>query len=78
MSISNKTQVPVLNGPDFTKSKYVYIVQIFVVVLVILVSAVNITLYKSEDKLWYVLLSSCLGYILPEPKYKIRKYDGNE
>lgn len=55
----------------FKKSKYVYLIQVFVIITIIVISTINITLYKNTDKIWIVLLSSCLGYLMPEPKYKI-------
>ena len=48
----------------------VFFVQIIIVYVVILTSLVNLTLQRgdnSEQKLWIALLSSSLGYLLPNP-----------
>ncbi len=59
-----------LCGRRFPKSEVVYACQVIVIYAVISVSLVNLTLYKDEGKLWTALLSSCLGYMLPNPSIK--------
>lgn len=58
------------------RPEIVFLSQMLVIYIVILVSLFNLTRGSSdqqEGKLWLVLLSSCLGYILPNPK--ITKHD---
>lgn len=47
-----------------------FAVQIIIILLVVIVSLVNLTLEIGQLNLWTVLLTSCLGYILPNPKLK--------
>jgi hypothetical protein len=59
-----------LFGRKFPKNEVVFFVQIIIVYVVILTSLVNLTLRhcdNSEGKLWIALLSSSLGYLLPNP-----------
>lgn len=51
----------------------VFICQMLIIYVVIGVSLFNLTRGggdEHEGKLWIVLLSSCLGYMLPNPKLK--------
>ena len=50
------------------RSCVVYISQLVVCSVVIIASILNITLNPSvKNDTWLVLLSSCLGYLLPSP-----------
>lgn len=56
----------VLPRPDL-----VFVCQMIIIYLVIGVSLFNLswgTLDANEGKIWVALLSSCLGYMLPNPK----------
>ena len=56
------------------RPEVVFISQILVIYIVIGVSLFNLTTGNgdgNEGKLWIVLLSSCLGYLLPNPKVDI-------
>ncbi len=59
-------------GWHYPKSEIVFFVQIVLIYTVVITSIVNLTLYKDEGKLWTALLSSSLGYILPNPSLKRR------
>ena len=53
-----------------TRPEIVFISQMLVIFVVIAFSLFNLTrgaVDDKEGKLWVVLLSSCLGYILPNP-----------
>ena len=55
-------------GYTFPRREVVYICQTLIVYIVILACLVNLTLGHSESSnLWIALLSSCLGYMLPQP-----------
>ena len=46
----------------------VFLAQITIIFIVIGASIVNLSLFNSNNKLlWVSLLSSCLGYLLPNP-----------
>ena len=46
--------------------------QIVVIYIVIVTCIVNLSIANGNSNLWTALLSSCLGYILPNPKLKKR------
>ena len=57
------------------RPEVVFLSQMLVISIVIIVSLFNLTRGTEdtqEGKLWVVLLSSCLGYILPNPKITSR------
>lgn len=60
------------------RSKVTFIIQIIIITVVILTALLNISLNLGNKELWVMLLSSCLGYILPNPKLKALKPENNE
>lgn len=60
-------------GKLLPRPDLVFICQMVVIYVVIGVSLFNLTQgTEREGKLWTVLLSSCLGYMLPNPKIEPR------
>lgn len=59
-------------GKNTPRSEVVYLCQIVVLYTVIVVSIYNLTVESSNATLWTALLSSCLGYLLPQPTIKKR------
>ena len=53
-----------------TSSLILFIFQSVVILIIICVSAYNLSLQKGDANLWTALLSSSLGYVLPNPKLK--------
>jgi hypothetical protein len=53
-----------------TSQEVVYLSQIVILLIVMLTSLYNLTTKSGDDSLWTALLTSCLGYILPNPKLK--------
>ena len=47
-----------------------FLFQVIVIFIVVITSIVNLTIENGNLNLWTALLSSCLGYILPNPKLK--------
>ncbi len=60
-------------GRTFPRSEVVFVTQVLLVYIVVIVSIVNLTIGGAEDKLWIALLSSSIGYILPNPSLKPNK-----
>ncbi len=58
-----------LLGSKLPKTEVVFFTQVVLIYIVVGVSLVNISLGRPED-LWVLLLSSCLGYLLPSPTLK--------
>lgn len=57
-------------GKLLPRLEIVFFCQMLGIYMVIIMSLVNLTRAAKEDdtKLWIALLSSCLGYLLPNPK----------
>ena len=49
--------------------------QIFIIVVVTVASIANLTLGIGNQNLWTVLLTSCMGIVMPNPKLKMRTED---
>ena len=58
-------------GNKMPRSEIVYFCQIFLVYIVVIVSIVNLSMQNGENELWIALLSSSIGYILPNPSLKV-------
>ena len=54
-------------GRKFPKSEIVFFVQVILVYIVVIVSIANLTIGRTDEKLWITLLSSSIGYLLPNP-----------
>lgn len=60
-------------GNKIPKSEIVYFCQMIVVYIIIITSIVNLSLKNGSSELWISLLSSAIGYILPNPSLKTEK-----
>ena len=66
----------VLMGAKFPKAEIVFFTQVILIYIVVITSLVNISLGSTKE-LWILLLTSCLGYLMPNPLLKkINKNDG--
>ena len=59
-----------LFGSKWPKSEIVFFCQVVILYTVIVVSIYNLTKGSGDSNLWMALLSSCLGYLLPNPSMK--------
>ncbi len=58
-------------GKTGNKHLIIFISQSLILYIVIIVCLVNLTIGRTDNSnLWTALLSSSIGYILPNPKYK--------
>ena len=57
-------------GAECPKEEIVFLCQVIVLYTVIVVSIYNLTIGQSDSTLWTALLSSSLGYLLPNPSMK--------
>ena len=63
-----------LFGKQVPKSEIVFFCQVLIVYTVVVTSIYNLTKGAGENnKLWTALLSSSLGYLLPNPTIKNRR-----
>ena len=60
----------VLFGNSCPKAEIVFFCQVAVLYTVIVVSIYNLTKTDANSNLWTALLSSCLGYLFPNPSMK--------
>jgi hypothetical protein len=65
-----------------SKHAAVFFCQIILIFIVVITSIINLSLYHhsssdSSSSLWIALLSSGLGYLLPNPSLKISKQGNN-
>ena len=68
---SSKSSWKFCNQTTLTRSEVVFFVQMFVILLLISLSIVKLTLLKTnckETSVWISILSSIVGYILPNPR----------
>ncbi len=57
-------------GSKIPKSEIVYFCQIFIVYIIAIASVINLSMNNGISEVWISLLSSCIGYLLPNPKLK--------
>ena len=60
-------------GRSVPKVEVVFFTQIIIIYVVILTCIVNLSLGNGDSNLWTALLSSSLGYLLPNPSVKRQK-----
>jgi len=53
-----------------TSSEVIFIIQVFVIFIVVITSLVNLSLKNGDSNLWTALLSCSLGYVLPNHRIK--------
>ena len=51
-----------------TSKEIIFIFQLIIIFIVVLACILNLTFNESGTNLWTVLLSSSIGYILPNPR----------
>ena len=61
-----------LFGRQMPRSAVMYFVQVFIAVLLIVASVVNLSINKGDDKLWTTLLTTSIAYLLPAPSQDYR------
>ena len=59
-----------LFGTECPKEEIVFFCQVIILYTVIVVSIYNLTVGYDDSTLWTALLSSSLGYLLPDPSLK--------
>ena len=58
------------DGRECPKEEIVFLCQVIILYTVIVVSIYNLTVAHDDSMLWTALLSSSLGYLLPNPSLK--------
>ena len=73
VSQSSQTLKWPLCGQVYPKHEIVFFAQIILLYVVIITSLYNLTRAGENRELWITLLSSSVGYLLPNPQIKKRK-----
>ena len=58
------------SGTRMPRAKIVYLCQIIVILTILFASIYNLSKGEGDQQLWTALLSSCMGYLLPNPTIK--------
>ena len=59
-----------LFGTECPKEETVFLCQVVILYMIVVVSIYNLTVGHGDSTLWAALLSSPLGYLLPNPSMK--------
>lgn len=70
--VRNGSDIWNMFGKKFPRSEVVFLCQMCALMCVILACIINISLGHKSD-VWLVMLSSCMGIIMPHPRIKARK-----
>jgi len=66
-------------GQSLPKTEIVFFCQVILIYVVVVTSIVNLAIVeKADTQIWIALLSSCLGYILPNPSLNFEKRSGQK
>ncbi len=60
-------------GNKLPKSEIVFFAQVILIYIIVITSIVNISLGDTQE-LWVILLTSCLGYLMPSPSLYKNKH----
>ena len=66
-----------LFGKFVPRAKIVFICQVIAIYAIISASIYNLSVDSDQSSLWVSLLSSCLGYLLPNPTINKEKNEEN-
>ena len=58
------------SGSRVPRAEIVYLCQIILILSIVFASIHNLTKEQGDKQLWTALLSSCMGYLLPNPTIK--------
>ena len=58
------------SGSRVPRGEIVYICQIILILSIVFASIFNLSQERGDQQLWTALLSSCMGYLLPNPTIK--------
>lgn len=68
---NSTTEKWTLLGNKIPKAEIVYFCQMIIIYTIIITSIVNLSIKNGPSELWISLLSSAVGYVLPNPKLKV-------
>ena len=59
-----------ISGRRVPRSELVYLCQVIIIYTIIIISLYHLSQQRDDRELWTALLSSSIGYLLPNPKIK--------
>jgi hypothetical protein len=68
---ASRVSISSLSIPDIV----LFIAQVFVIVIVIIISLVNLTMAWGNQNLWTAFVMASMGYIMPNPKLKLSSFE---
>ena len=68
--VGRRGRLGIYSAPNVPKEEIVFFCQVIILYTVIVVSIYNLTVGHGDSTLWTALLSSSLGYLLPNPSLK--------
>ena len=72
MDTSKKSSVSTESVNTFSQPHTIlFVVQVVLIFIVVCASLINLTLEIGNQNLWTVILTSCLGIIMPNPRLKM-------
>ena len=60
-------------GVKIPKNEVVFLSQVIILYTVILTCIINLSISQQHSEVWIGLLSSCIGFLLPNPSIKRNK-----
>ena len=72
---SNSSRIWTICGRDVPRGEVVFFSQTIVLYIVIIACLVNLSLGNGDQSLFICLISSCLGYILPNPTLSTKQLE---
>ena len=73
LSVSSERQICY---KKIAQNKITFTFHIIAIYVIILAAIINLSLQQKDKELWLVLLSSCIGYVLPNPGLKFKNTRG--
>ena len=70
MMVETEEQGWCCSGSRVPRAEIVYLCQIIVILTIVFASIYNLSKGEGDQQLWTALLSSCMGYLLPNPTIK--------
>jgi hypothetical protein len=76
-SDSNISKIWKLCGSNIPKSQALFFSQIVILYIIILTCLFNLSFNNGRSEMWLSLLCTCIGAILPQPKFQKPKFIEN-
>jgi hypothetical protein len=72
-AISQKSGEEKCSTPS--QKQVIYYCQVIAIYIIVVACLINLSIGSDKDTVWASMLSACIGYLLPSPKFKQQKND---